>query len=122
MAITTKALNKVDKAQAVALNTQWRVNFSSADASGGEIIKADPGAGLSLVITKMVLVYGIAGSITITEDATTILGPFTFVATAGGTLTLDFSDEPLILTANTELGITADAGAIAGVVDGYTTI
>lgn len=91
------------------------INFSSANASGGEIIKADPGAGSSLVLEYLVINCAADDTVTIREDTTTILGPFTFKSAAPVPVVLDLRKRPIVLTANKELQvITGGSSAVAG--------
>ena len=91
------------------------INFSSGNASGGEIIKADPGAGKNLVLEYLVINCAANDTVTIREDTTTILGPFTFKSAAPVPVVLDLRDSGIELTSNKELQvITAGSSAVAG--------
>jgi hypothetical protein len=115
MAIATNSLNRaVPGGKGV-----FATNFSSADASGGEIIEADPGADKSIVLEYLVINCAADDTVTIRADTATILGPFTFKAAAPVPIVLDLREGGIILTANTELQvITGGANAVAGYVEG----
>ncbi len=94
------------------------INFSSSNASGGEIIKADPGSGSNLILEYLVINCAADDTVTIREDSTTILGPFTFKAAAPVPIVLDLRKRGIQLTANKELGvITGGSSAVAGYVE-----
>ena len=96
----------------------WSLNATSADASGSEDIKATPGAGYHLVITRATILIGAAITVTLLADADVLVGP---VGGAAGTYALDFSERPVVLDANHKLACDASgAGAICIYVEGYT--
>jgi hypothetical protein len=86
------------------------VNGYSTNASGGEILVADPGAGYKIVIDFISITCAAADSVSIREDTTVIIGPIAFLA-AGQTHwerqfeNKDTREGGLILTANTELQV-----------------
>ncbi len=105
----------------------WAVNAISANASGAEVLKAAPGAGVSLYLESL-LINGVNGiTVTVGEDeaasavGTPILGPITFAgASWGETITHRFA-RPIKLTANKSLVVDASgAGAICVLAEGYT--
>lgn len=113
MAISTNTINR----QGPGGNGQATVNASSADASGGEIVIADPGAGKSIVIEQLEINCAADTTVTIREDTTTIIGPITFKAAAPVPFIYKPTD-PLIITANKELQvITGGANAVQVLVD-----
>lgn len=99
-------------------------NVRSDDASGCETIKAAPGAGYTLVITRCYINSAAAITITLGEGnagaavTTAIMGPITFAANQ--TLQWVF-ENPIRLTSNTILSADASgAGVINIFVEGYT--
>ena len=122
MTITATAAATVDVEQSAAKNTDFTVNFYSASGAGGEIIKADPGAGYHLAITMIAFNCAADDTVSFREDSTVILGPFTFKAAGGNSMAIIFP-KPILLTANKELQvITGTTSAVAGVVQGYVTV
>ncbi len=114
MAIATKTLNLTGPGG----RSREGVNFSSSDANAGEIIKADPGAGASLVLEYLLINCAADDTVTIREDTTTILGPFTFKSAAPVPVVLDLRESGIELTANKELQvITGGSSAVAGYVE-----
>lgn len=93
------------------------VNGYSANASGGEILVADPGAGNKIVIDFLSITCAAADSVSMREDTTVILGPIAFLA-AGQThwehqyTNKDDGEGGLLLTANKELQVLT-AGSVA---------
>jgi len=123
MAITTNAVT-LTSAQWSRPVTRWAVNASTADASGCEQIKAAPGAGYELVVSRIVCCIGAAITATIGSGESTGAvetpewGPF---GGAAGTYILDCRDKPIQLTANKSLTIDASgAGTVCAYVEGYT--
>lgn len=115
MSIATNSLNRAGPGG----TNEFAKNFSSGNASGGEIIQADPGAGFNLVLEYLVINCAADDTVTIREDTTTILGPFTFKSAAPVPIVLDVRKKGIILTANTELQvITAGSSAVAGYAEG----
>ena len=122
MAITLTNQTPVDLDHIIDLHekTHWIVNFQSADATGNEIIRADPGAGAQLILSWILINYPFADTVVLNEDTTAILGPFTMTATSPP-LVLDFRDAPYPLAFNTALQIDTGGGnIITGVAVGFT--
>ena len=100
-------------------------NFTSADVSGCETLKAAPGVGKTIYVEQIILNSTAAIALSIGEGEgvpgtldTTFLGPVEFSALQ--TISWDFrSRGGMVLTANTLLGIDADgAGAVCCFVAG----
>lgn len=118
MAITVNALTRS--------GVWWGLNATSADLSGCEELKAAPSGGQSLYIEHVFISTVSAITVTIGAGETagavtaTLLGPFSFAATAGGPVDLYFRD-PIKITAKTALVADASgAGAVTIVVEGFT--
>ena len=103
----------------------WATNFTSADATGCEEVKAAPSAGTSLYLNGVIM--STDGAITLTLGAgetggavtAALVGPITF--TANQTIALKF-DRPIKVGDATSL--TVDAGGVAAVTvyaEGFTT-
>lgn len=113
MAITTNSL-EISPLHQGTITSRWRVNASSADASGCETVKAAPGAGYELVVTRLAVTIG--GSATVTIGAAeesggvkrTLLGPLGGSAMA---VSLDLPAVGLVLDPNAALTIDASGAA-----------
>jgi len=126
MAIATTAVNITGPlgAHISTLPTStWQINATSDDASGCEEIKAAPGAGYALCISRLIIGIGAAITVTIGDGAaagaveTIAIGP---VGGAAGTYAFEFP-RPIQLTANKALTVDASgAGAICVWVEGFT--
>ena len=97
------------------------VNGQSANASGGEILVADPGAGYKIVIDFLYINCAADESISMREDTTVILGPIVFKAAGDHFWKHQYADKMtgkggLLLTANKELQV---LGASTGAVQVY---
>ena len=113
MAITATAMNLGRKNPAG--KTLFHVSFSSADASGGEIVKAAPTSG-SIYIEKYQVSYD-ADAIGTLGDGTTNIQ---FVGTATGLANPVIEPKTVLkMAATTALTLTAGAGNIAGFVEGF---
>lgn len=100
-------------------NGEFATNFTGSSASSGEIIEADPGAGLSIYLDYLLISCAADEVISIREDSTVILGPYTFKVAAPVPLILDFRKGGIVLTANTELQIiTSGSSGFAGYLEG----
>ena len=114
MAITVQAMTLPKKA--AAGKTFFGISFYSADASGGEEIKAAPTAGSIYIERLSGIVLDADGTIVIGDGTTDIkiIGS----VTAPIPITIDFK-YPVKLAATTALSVTATAGAISGYVEGF---
>jgi hypothetical protein len=124
MAITTNACALTGPFAAQLGAARWSVNGSSADASGCETLKATPGAGYSLCITRLFIYLGAAITATIGSGTnagaveTVLVGP---LGGAAGTYVLDLRETPIVLDANKALTVDASAaGAICVYAEGFT--
>ena len=101
----------------------WAVNCSDSNALVVETIKAAPGTGKSLFLQYIVINCNADDSVTIQEDANTLLGPFAFDAAGGPFLIMDFGVEGIQLDSNSALGVSAGIGttAVAVFARGYTS-
>jgi len=125
MAISTNTL-EISPIHQGTITSRWRVNASTADASGCETIKAAPGSGYELVIRRLILSIG--GSITVTLGAgeesnavkRVVLGPM-----GGGamTISMDFGDDTIVLDPNAALTVDASGSATVWIyVEGQTRV
>ena len=122
MAVTANDVNsgKKDMPRPQDRN-HWLVNAISTDWQGNEVVKADPGAGLSLYLEHIVITCVSAISLVLNSDAAALLGPFYFGTTSGSPLVLDFKDNPVQVPANTALQMDGSgAGAASITVKGFT--
>ena len=129
MAVTTNAITVTAPMAAAQANpnqtiTPWQVNATSADASGCEEIKATPGSGYALVVTRLIIAIGAAITVTVGSGESTgavegdTIGP---IGGAAGTYFLDFRDRPVQLTANKSLTFDASGAGTVGIyAEGYT--
>lgn len=97
---------------------RWAVNATEADAATNSEVKAAPGAGKSLYLTKVLINCALAQTVVLNDASTALLGPYTFLAAGGTIVSLEFKI-PIKLTANQALNVTA-AGAYALYVEGFT--
>jgi len=87
------------------------LNATSADASGCEILKAAPGAGLSIIVDHITINSGAAITITVGEGETTgavtapLIGPVSFAANQS--MQWNFLNGGMVLTAATSLTVDA---------------
>ena len=91
------------------------INFSSADASGTEVLKAASTTGARYWIDKIAITTGADITVTIKDGSTVIVGPLTI---NDSNFVYSFI-VPKQCTVNTALNLLADAGAVAGVVEGW---
>ena len=91
------------------------INFSSADASGTEVLKAASSTGKGYYITKIGICTGADITVTIKDGTTIIVGPLTI---NDSSFVYEFRQAKQC-TANTALNLLADAGAVAGIIEGY---
>ncbi len=125
MAISTNVLSvTAPKSALLAPITGWQINASSADASACEQIKATPGAGYHLVVTRLIVCVGAAITVTVGsgESGGAVegdqIGP---LGGAAGTYVLDFREAPILLTANKPLTVdSSGAGQVCVYAEGYT--
>ena len=126
MAITTNTLERTPGHQG-SITDIWRVNASSADASGCETVKAAPGAGYELILTRLRVTIG--GAVTATigcgEESDTakrvLFGPFG--GTAMSVPVIGHDDEPVVLDPNSALTVDASgAGVIWVLAEGMTRV
>jgi len=94
--------------------TSWLINAISANASGTEELKAAPGAGKNLYVTYVSIDFDDDIQVTLKDATAALLGPVSECAA------WDFSDNPIKLTANQALNVTAGAGNIHVLVRGFT--
>lgn len=84
-------------------------NAQSADASGAEVIVADPGAGYKIAVEHLHINCAADDTVTLREDSTTILGPITFKAAGEHFWKHQFMKEDghgsLLLSSNKELQV-----------------
>ena len=118
MPITVNSLttsNSVDRdCHAIAV---WSANITSADVSGGGDIKAAPGVGYQLALTRLTIYIGAAITVTLLDAAAILIGP---LGGAAGSSQLDFSDFPLLLPENKSLTVDSSAAGLVSVyADGY---
>jgi len=122
MAITanTPTLSALKRFEVPRSANVWAVNFTSADVTGQEELKAAPGAGKSLYITDIFLTCDDADAHPYLQDANaTLLGPF--ATTVEGVVIDKHFERAVILTANQALNIdAAAAGTVSGIIEGYT--
>lgn len=102
----------------------WTVSAYSADATGAELLKAAPGAGLYLYVTKMIVIADAGVTVTIGEDESSS-APVTvyFTIPGGGTgTTFDFREYPVrIGDANSQFVMDANtAGDVYVFAEGFT--
>jgi hypothetical protein len=121
MAITLNAPNRAKPVMPEEQGrTYWSANGVSADWSGNEIVKADPGAGKSLYITYLEINCVSAISLVVNSDAAALLGPFYFAATAPGVVKLRF-ERPIQVPANTAIQVDGSGAGNANVyIEGFT--
>jgi len=127
MAVTTNAITTgpIQAAWVSQSVTPWRVNATSADASGCEEIVATPGSGYALVIERLIICIGAAITVTVGSGETgpgsvegDKIGP---LGGAVGTFVLDVRQNPIQLTANKSLTFDASgAGTVCIYAEGYT--
>ena len=126
MAITTNAISVTGPfgAHLATLPTPWHINATSDDASGCEEIKAAPGAGYQLCVTRLTI--GVGAAITVTVGSGVAagavegdqIGP---IGGAAGTYQLDFCQHPVALTENKSLTVDASgAGTVCVYAEGFT--
>lgn len=96
----------------------WAVNATETDAASNSEVKAAPGTGKSLYLTKVLINCAVAQTVVLNDATTALLGPYTFLADGGTVVSLDFT-RPIKLTANQALNVTA-GGAYALYVEGFT--
>lgn len=121
MAITTNAVNR-GKSDMPRMQDRdpWAVNATTADSSGNEIVKADPGSGKSLYLEYIVITCVSAITVTLNSDAAALLGPFNFAAGAPGAVRIK-PTKPIQVPANTALQMdSSGAGAVSIYVEGFT--
>jgi len=112
MAITANTVTHVGNQTADA--TPWEVHAYSADLSNCEVLKA-AAAGVTHYLKAITIVTGSNITVTVGSDeatnavVTAHLGPVPF-GSAGGTVTLDFSDRPIQCTAAKALTVDASGG------------
>ena len=92
------------------------INFYSADASGTEVLKAASTTGARYWIDKIAITTGADITVTIKDGTTIIVGPLTI---NDSSFVYRFI-VPKQCTANTALNLLADAGAVAGIIEGYS--
>lgn len=100
----------------------FSLTASSADATGCEVLKAAPGAGISLVLEKVMVSVGTGQTVTIGEGetASAVDAPIFEVVLAGNRSYTHKFDRPIILTANKALTVDSSAsGAIRVSAEGY---
>ena len=120
MAISTNTIVQADHSKPLNVVAEWVVNATSANASGGEILRGDPGANLALAVKYLLINCAADDTVAIREDTTTILGPFTFKVAASPFVIIEL-DRPIVLTANKELQVlTGGATAVAVLAKGMT--
>jgi len=125
MAVATNAISVTGPMEAhLSGITPWQINATSDDASGCEEIKAAPGAGYALVITRLTI--GIGAAITVTVGSGVAggavegdqIGP---IGGAAGTYQLDVRERPVQLTENKPLTVDASgAGTVCVYAEGFT--
>ena len=121
MAIATKALSPVVVPVNGQEKTEFAINFSSADASGGETILAAGGANTQHAIKSIMINAAADELVTIRDGTTTILGPFQLLADGQHHIDVILGN-PIVITANAAITIIAGGAAnIAGVIEGFTT-
>ena len=121
MAITKNTINR----KGPGGDGKTTVNFSSStlNAGGGGVAIADPGAGFAIAVEKITVNYPADDTLTIREDTTTIIGPWTFKVAGQAQYVYQppqnkGEEGALILTANKELNLlTGGANAISGIID-----
>lgn len=122
MAITTNTptISKLPYKEVPKGATFWCVNFTSADVSGREALRAAPGTGKALYLTDFLISCKDADADPYLEDGTsTLLGPFH--STVEGIVVAKTLRRAIPLTANQALNINAAAaGNVSGFVMGYT--
>jgi len=126
MPVTTNAISVTSAlGSQVRAVTPWQVNATSADASACEEIVATPGAGYTLIITRLVIHIGAAITVTVGSGETgpgsvegDKIGPLGGVA---GTYELDCRERPIQLTVNKSLTFDASgAGTVCIYAEGFT--
>ena len=101
---------------------EWRDNDNQSTAQTNTVIKAAPGASLSLYVSSIIVSADGACNVQLVEDtagaATVIAGPYYFAANGGAAFTFQ---PALKLTANKDLGYTSSAAVNHTVTtSGYT--
>ncbi len=125
MAVVATSLENTTNEVFADQKNRFSINATSTDAQGTEIIKAAPGTGISIYLTKITISCATAITVTVGEDeaasavVTPIVGPVPF-GTGGGQQVFDFG-HPIKMTANKLLAFDASgAGAIQILAEGYT--
>lgn len=95
----------------------WSYHEDSSSALTDAVVKAAPGAGLSIYVTDIIVSTGAAAAFNIffEEGSTKVLGPYYLEAIAGRGFAFQFKT-PKKITANTALTVTTSA-AIAHSID-----
>jgi hypothetical protein len=121
MAVTANDVNRGKKDMPRPQDrAPWAVNAISADWSGNEIVKADPGSGAALYIEYIEITCVSAISLVLNADTTAFLGPFYF-GTGSAPLVLDLRNNPIQMTANTALQMDGSGSGNAQIyVEGFT--
>ena len=97
---------------------KWAENFTSADVSGLEEIKAAE-ANKTHYITDFFLTCDDADANLVLQDATTtVLGPF--LSTVEGIVVDLHFEHAIVLTENQAVNVDGTAGVVAGIIRGYT--
>ncbi len=107
----------LDIAGAPLAKTYWAVNATESDAATNSEVKAAV-SGKSLYLTKLVINCAVAQTVVLNAASTALLGPYTFLAAGGTSVSLDFT-RPIKLTVSQALNVTA-GGAYALYVEGFT--
>ena len=91
------------------------INFSSADASGTEVLKAASTTGARYWIDKIAITTGADITVTIKDGSTVIIGPLTI---NDSSFVYEFTVAKQC-TVNTALNLLAGDGAVAGIIEGH---
>jgi len=106
MAITTTTLYRSGRGR---LYSRGTVNGQSANASGGEILVADPGEGYKIAIEFLYINCAADDTVTIRANTSTVLGPIVFKAAGQHFWKHQFMKEDgegsLLLSSNKELQV-----------------
>lgn len=103
----------------------WTVSAYSADASGCETLKAAPGTGLYLYVTKLMVMADVGITVTIGEDESSsapVTVYFTLPFAGGGPVVFDFTNSPITIgDANSAFVVDANAaGDVYVYAEGWT--
>ncbi len=109
-------VTSLDITQSPLARTFFAINATESDAATNSEVKAAV-SGKSLYITKLVINCAVAQTVVLNNATTALLGPYTFLAAGGTSVTID-PTRPIKLTVGQALNVTA-GGAYALYVEGF---